>query len=355
MLIDGLSLDAPATWLRLQCPCASCFVPGIGERRLTLSEVPLDLAVADQFVDDGGVTVIWNDGHTSRYDMALLRLLRLVERRRMQHEPRLWSGGHELPTVDDGAFWGDDALRSEALASYRDEGVLVVTGMSTEPGECGRWLERLGVAIREVPFARIHDIEYSLDGYNIAFTADPLPPHTDLASYTWPPSGQLLAMLQNSADGGDSIVVDGWNVVDQLRADDPAAFTVLAEVPVPHRIYSDEGETFSRQPIVRVDPAGAVVGVRYSNQTLQPLPLDEPRLDEWYSAYRALTERILDSGNQVHRRLDAGQMLMVHGHRVLHGRTGFSGAEARRHLQDAYFEFDDVVNRLDRLEGVAPT
>ena len=352
--IDGTVVDVPPVWLRLQCPCAECFVPGIGERRVRLHELPADLTPTRVEHHTGGLEVVWPDGHRSTYPPSLLLRLEAASRRRSAPPPNLWHGEHHIAEVDDAAFWADPEVRTTALGRLRDDGVVVVTGMATEPGEVGRWLDRLGVAIREVPFARIHDVVFALDGYNIAFTSDPLPPHTDLASYSWPPSGQLLHMLRNTAEGGHSIVVDGWAIVADLRREDPEAFEVLSTVAAPHRIYSAEGETFAREPIIRLGPGGAVTGVRFSNQTLQPLPLDEPRIDDWYRAYRELSSRVCDPANHATRRLDAGDMLVVNGHRVMHGRTGFHGDEVHRHLQDAYFELDDAMAQLDRLRGEAP-
>jgi len=43
--------------------------------------------------------------------------------------------------------------------------------------------------------------------------------------------------------------------------------------------------------------------------------------------------------------LEGGQILLVAGHRVLHARKEFV-ANAKRHLQDAYFEHDNIRNHL---------
>ena len=40
-----------------------------------------------------------------------------------------------------------------------------------------------------------------------------------------------------------------------------------------------------------------------------------------------------------------GQVLLCAGHRVLHGRTALR-SKGQRHLQDAYFEHDNVRNHL---------
>lgn len=48
-------------------------------------------------------------------------------------------------------------------------------------------------------------------------------------------------------------------------------------------------------------------------------------------------------------RLDGGDILIVAAHRVLHGREAFEAAGSR-HLQDAYFELDNVRNHLVVLQ-----
>ena len=44
-------------------------------------------------------------------------------------------------------------------------------------------------------------------------------------------------------------------------------------------------------------------------------------------------------------RLEAGNILLVSAHRVLHGREEFKPS-GKRHLQDAYYELDNIENNL---------
>ena len=351
--IDGARVDVPALWLRLQCRCPECEVGGVGERWVLPTAEPAEARPVTITANPGSLEVVWPSGHRSVFEEDDLARFVDMSRRRTAEPVRTWSGDHSPHLVDHATALADPSVAVDALDVFAAEGVMIVTGMPEGRGSVERFLASMGAGLRHVPFGRIHEVEYVPGGYNVALTSDALPPHTDLASYSWPPSGQALHMLRNDAAGGDSIVLDGWNALEELRSEDPAGFAVLAEVAVPHRIFSGTGETYARQPIVRTDPDGTVVGIRYSNQTLQPLPLDEPRIDEWYRAYRRLTTMIMDPARQHRRRLDAGDMLVVHGHRVLHGRTAFSGEEASRHLQTAYFEFDDLLATRDRLSGAA--
>ena len=85
---------------------------------------------------------------------------------------------------------------------------------------------------------------------------------------------------------------------------------------------------------------------------MQPLAYDDPDLSEWYHAYRLLGRGVSDPANHVSFRLAAGDMLFVNGYRVLHARSAFV-PDGARHLQDVYFDVDDVLGNLARLTGEA--
>ena len=92
--------------------------------------------------------------------------------------------------------------------------------------------------------------------------------------------------------------------------------------------------------------------LRFSNQLMQPLAYDDTELAAWYRAYRLLGAAIADPANHVSFRLSAGDTLFVNGYRVLHARTAYQ-PDGPRHLQDVYFEFDDVFGHLARMSGEA--
>ena len=77
-------------------------------------------------------------------------------------------------------------------------------------------------------------------------------------------------------------------------------------------------------------------------QTLDP---EAPGVGEFYRAYHALCSMITDDEFKVSFRLHGGDILVVAAHRVLHGREAFESS-GKRHLQDAYFELDNVRNHL---------
>jgi len=48
-------------------------------------------------------------------------------------------------------------------------------------------------------------------------------------------------------------------------------------------------------------------------------------------------------------RLEGGEIMLVAAHRILHAREPFQQT-GKRHLQDAYFELDNVANKLVLLK-----
>ena len=188
-------------------------------------------------------------------------------------------------------------------------------------------------------------------GYNVAHTPVELKPHTDLPSYHWPPSIQLLHFVVNEAVGGESTVTDGWAVVADLRRQDPEAFETLCRVPVTYQLYSHDEDTYATAPMIQLDHDGNVRTFRFSNQLAQPLSASFEEVGAFYAAYRKLGRMIDGDGYKVAFKAQTGDLLTVHGHRVMHGRLSFDPTSGARHLQDVYMEYDDFIARARVLSG----
>ena len=344
-------------WLRDNCGCPTCRNPQSGERALFTATISDDIAPADAQVAYREGTpfleVRWNDGHASSYAVPWLleRDYSAGARRPSLHEPVLWDASlASVPT-----FEHDDVVdTAEGLIAYvdavRDYGVAVVRNTPPVDGEVERFAEKVG-HVRETAFERVHNVRHDPDGYNVAHTPGELKPHTDLPSYHWPPTIQLLHFLVNEAAGGESTVTDGWAVVADLRREDPEAFNTLCRVPVTYQLYSDDEDTCATAPMIQLDPQGNVRTFRFSNQLAQPLDASFEDVGAFYAAYRTLGRMIASDRYKVAFKAETGDLLTVHGHRVMHGRLSFDPASGARHLQDVYMEYDDLVARRRVLAG----
>lgn len=338
----------PNLWLRDNCNCSGCRIEQTSEKKFILADVPADCAPAEIELVDDQLRIVWPDGHQTSYSGDALRTAASV--REVDWSP--WPDGYVPERIDFDAFIADDQCAAGAIDEFVNLGAIILSDAPVEAGALEELAVRLG-PVRELLFDRIHNVQVDPAGYNVAHTPLPLPPHNDFASYTWPPSVQALHMLVNETPGGKSIVVDGWSVLNALREENPEYFDLLCRMPVPFREFDDDTETFTVEPIVRCDTKGDIVGLRFSNQLMQVIDPNHPEAGAFYQAYHELCCRIVDPRSHTKFRLAGGEILIVAAHRVLHGREAFE-ATGRRHLQDAYFELDNVRNHcvVLRRKGV---
>ncbi len=347
---DGTATFLP-DWLRDNCRCDTCRIVQTDERRWQPWTEPAAPVISTIEVVEGQLQIVWAGGHVSSYGPADWDKIRTTGARGAW-TARLWGAGYEIERFDHRRSIADQITRRGMFEALRRDGAVVITDSPTDPGTVIELLRALGITLRDSSLGLIFDVKLDPAGYNIAFTSEAVPPHNDNAQYSHPPSGQVLAMLVNDAQGGNSVIVDGWSVLDQLDREHPEAIDVLARVEVGFRQYSTEADAFTRAPLVVRDRNGRFVHLRFSNQLMQPLAFDDGDLAAWYRAYRLLGAAIADPANHVSFRLSAGDTLFVNGYRVLHARTAYQ-PDGPRHLQDVYFEFDDVSGHLARMSGEA--
>ena len=150
-------------------------------------------------------------------------------------------------------------------------------------------------------------------------------------------------MLENECEGGNSIIVDGLEVVEDLRKENPDFFNTLSEFNVPFRQFDENNETYTEAPLIKCSPDGSVESFRFSNQLMQMIDPTRSGLREFYKAYHDVSARVHQDKYRSTFRLNGGEVLIVASFRVLHAREEFK-PNGKRHLQDAYFIYDNVLN-----------
>jgi len=354
--MDGVVMRFHCIWLRDNCGCPECRVAQSAERRMFTADIPRELRPVDAGFDAAtrSLQITWQDGHRSRYGADWLTrhdysCPRTVESDTSRH---LWN--RHSATIP--AFEHDDVVGSpEGQLAYLDAihefGAAVLHGTPCVSHEVERFSSAIGCHVRETAFERVHNVRHDATGYNVAHTAFELKPHTDLPSYHWPPSIQLLHFLVNEAEGGASTLTDGWAILSALRAHDPVAFETLCRIPVTFQLFSAEEDTRATSPLVQLNSRGDVVGFRFSNQLALPIDAPFDDVSAFYDAYQKLGAMV-DSGEYTQEfRTDSGDLLTVHSHRILHGRRAFDPTSGDRHLQDVYLEYDDLMARRRVLRG----
>ena len=312
---------------------------------ILLHTVPIDISPDKVDMDGDMLLIKWPDGHDS-----IIPTSKILECGAPRYpDYKFWSKKFTPNRFTWKDFLDDVSTSIEALKDLVSYGVIILKEAPKELNSLEMLSKRLG-PIHETLFERIHNVSITGHVYNVAHTSKGLPPHNDFASYKSQPSIQALHMLENECEGGESIIVDGWRLLEDLRYDRPDFFKTLQDFDVPFREFDEENETFAEAPIIKCSNDGSIESFRYSNQLMQMINPTKHGVKDFYMAYHELTTRIHNPKYRSTFRLNGGEVLIVASHRVLHAREPFT-PNGKRHLQDAYFVYDNVANNLVLLSS----
>jgi hypothetical protein len=120
-----------------------------------------------------------------------------------------------------------------------------------------------------------------------------------------PPHVQVMACRQAARSGGESLYLDTWALLATIEHEDPQLFARLFEVP-------------RRFPFVFGDVFGATASLRGGS-----LVFTHSAFPEEGDGVAPALRPFLESASFTEVKAEAGDVLVAHNHRVLHGRRAF--------------------------------
>lgn len=161
--------------------------------------------------------------------------------------------------------------------------------------------------------------------------------HTDGTFLPRPPDVAALLCLSAAGKGGETVLVDGHELVPELRSRNAGAVEILSREHPFDCLGQLPGYETRRQPIVSQTEGGYVL--RYLRRYIEQGYAKEGEAipAELAEAMDELDALTADEARQDPVRLERGQMLVFDNHRFLHGRHAFSEDEGqRRRLRRIY-------------------
>ncbi|WP_027855837.1 gamma-butyrobetaine dioxygenase [Marinobacterium jannaschii] len=353
---DGRRSEYHYLWLRDNCPCHECISELSREQVFEICDVPLTIRPETAtLTEDGRLDIVWDhEAHKSRYHPGWLRKHCYSDEAREERvlKPVIWEKGQidrSLPTYGFADIMEDDGVLLNWLRGQRDYGLCLVEGVPTLPGTVQAIANRISF-IRETNFGVLFDVQSKPDANSAAYTTLRLPLHTDLPTRELQPGLQFLHCLVNDASGGESILVDGFRIAEEMREHYPEDFAALSTLPMDFYNKDRDTDYRFRATALKLDSEGNVSEVRIANFLRGPLDLPGGDIAALYKAYRQFMLLTRESRFQYFRQLQAGDMIVFDNRRVLHARNAFDLKAGDRHLQGCYVDRDELLSRIRVLE-----
>ena len=345
---DGRRDTVFAIWLRDNSPDPDARHAN-GQKLFDITDLDRDVVVDRVSNGDGVLDIVFApDGHRARYDLNWLHRHGSPDGSHPQR--RLWDSSlaEAMPVHDHGSVISDPLAKRAWLADIRDLGFALLTGTPTEPGTVLDVAASFGF-VRETNYGRYFEVRTEPDPINLAYTPMGLSCHTDNPYRDPVPGLQLLHCLVSENDGGESVVVDGFNAARLLGDEAPADFALLTQHAVPFRFASNDTILEARARLISLDDRGDIAEVRFNNRSVGAFDMPPDIMPAFYRAYRRFAEILQRPELEVGFKAGAGDLFIVDNQRVLHGRKAVGGS-GRRHLQGCYADKDSLLSTLKLLE-----
>jgi gamma-butyrobetaine dioxygenase len=356
---DGARHRFHAIWLRDNAWDEQTRSPGNGQRLITLGDIPADTIVSQARIEAGrlhltfqpeGRTIAFDGGWLAEnaYDRPSSRIPGWTD-----PEIETWDAalGSNIPLADFSEVSRDRRALARWLAGVRRYGFGKLDGGPVKP-EALLEVAALFGYVRETNYGRYFEVRTEVNPTNLAYTGLGLQAHTDNPYRDPVPTLQILYCLENSAEGGENMVVDGFRAAERLRHESPRGFDLLTRHCARFEYAGSSGVRLrSRRPMVELAPDGELIGIRFNNRStaaITDVPFDD--MADYYAAYRRLGEIIDDPAMEVTFKLSPGESFIVDNTRVLHARKGYSGAGSRW-LQGCYADKDGLLSTLAAIEA----
>ena len=350
-----------AIWLRDNALDADTRDPGNGQRLITLGDLPTTVTISDANVSDDHLTLTFQpENKPAVFPLSWLRAhaydtAQTAEIAALPAHATTWDSGlnADVPVGHLPDMQAQPTALRIWLAAMRRYGFAKVTGVGTQPGALFDIVDLFGY-VRETNYGRHFEVRTEVNPTNLAYTGLGLQAHTDNPYRDPVPTVQVLSCLENSAEGGENMVVDGFACARRLLAEDAAGFAALTQHSARFSYAGSNGVNLqSRRPMIELLPDGTLSSIRFNARSAAPL-VDVPfeAMETYYRAYRRLAQIIDDPAMEVSFKLAPGEAFVVNNTRVLHARKGYSGA-GNRWLQGCYADMDGLLSTLAVLEQKA--
>lgn len=342
-------------WLRDNCPTGEYVVENSTQKLCDAIDLPDELAPANvEITADNVVKITWRpDGVVSLFKPSWLRehCLSSTARKHRRRQAAPWDRASlaQIPRVDFKLLESLETLL-KLFASVGETGICLVQNAPLQPNTVAIVAEQLGY-IRQTNYGRVFDVTSEAGHSHLANTVRGLEVHTDNPYRNPPPGVQLLQCMCASESGGETILVDGFRIAEELRATSPSAFETLSRVPQLFRYADHDVDLQHSVKVIETNFEDQVEAVHFNGRSAATLDVPEDQVAAFYDAYRAFGKLVRNHAFRFEFRMQPGDLLVFNNRRILHGRKAYRDGASPRLLQGCYIDVDEFYSRWRKLQS----
>ncbi len=352
---DGRSSKLLAVWLRDHCQMPQSRNPANGQRLMNITDFPEDVSIVSADQADDNIEIRFNPDHYSKFPAVWLLNnaydLKPAFDNRSAVNKTIWDGRsinsddvfHSYPD-----YLAHSSAKTQALSAFNDYGFIVLTDVPTKSGTILDVIDSFGY-VRETNYGKTFDVKTIVDPNNLAFTNLGLGLHADNPYRDPVPTIQLLHCLENTVDGGESLLADGFKAAQLLRQESPESFKMLTTTWINFRFQDIQTDLHSRAPFIEVNDNNEVIKVRFNNRSIAPIKTEPEKIKSFYKAYRHYAEILERETLTFEFKTKPGDLILFDNARIFHARKAFSDSGSRW-LQGAYADLDSLYSSLSVLQ-----
>ncbi len=352
---DDNSISAfPHFWLRDHAQDDGSWDHRSHQREFFTAAASLSIVPENPHISDDGthLTLKWPDQPAPIHYSSDFLYQFVDEDHRINTPLRTWdksSIDEETLNIDWNSITHNNELSptgiNQLVKTIHDLGFAVLSNVPTNMDSVNAVAKSFGY-VRETIFGGLWQFAANEGMDDSAYTPKELRPHTDGTYSHDAPGLQMLLCCNYNAEGGDSIMVDGFALHDWMRANHPEEANTLAEVSIPGQYIGDGTMLKAERPPFRYGLDGNIRQVTFNNYDRAPFRLSDEKMAALYKAIKIFDTMANDQRMQWRQILKPGQMLVFDNWRILHGRAAFKG---EREMAGCYVNREDYESKLRQL------
>ena len=345
---DGLNIEFqnrakycfPYIWLRDHCKDIENWDERSNQRKLFTALVDPNIKIEETKIieDNKKIEVKWPDMNKSVHYSGDFLYKNSLENISSNSGEALWDkqsiNKAELEIKFD-ELEKNDGFKN-LVQSIKTYGFSIINNCPTEMKTVEDIANKIGY-VRNSIFGDLWSFESNTEMADSAYTQEELRPHTDGTYNHDAPGLQLLLCCEYEAEGGESIMVDGFKIAKILRENHGTSYNILSEIDIPGRYFGDGVELIAKRPVFKFRNE-KLIQVSVNNYERGDFRLPNNKINDFYTAIIAFDKLANAKEMQWRQILKPGQLLIFNNWRVLHGRSEFSG---KRKMSGCYINKED--------------